>query len=112
MKMVNTKKKKNKSTRHLPLLALDSDTFDDPGSAELQYNVLVYGCTQKNRLYRRSPTPFPIVRRVYLYKNSPIIVCVMAWITAGSVAAPLARGVRSAVLFGVVGGSGKAEGRL
>jgi len=25
------------------LLALDSDTFDEPGSAELQYKVLVYG---------------------------------------------------------------------
>ena len=28
-------------TKNLPLLALDSDTLDDPGSAELQYNVLV-----------------------------------------------------------------------
>jgi len=25
------------------LLALDSDTFEEPGSAELQYKVLVYG---------------------------------------------------------------------
>lgn len=85
------------------LLALDSDTFDDPGSAELQYKVLVYGCTQKNRLCLACPCPFPIVRRVYLYKNSPIIVCVIAWMMAGSVVVPLARGVVSAVLLGVAG---------
>ena len=36
--------------------------------------------------------------RVYLYKNSPIIVCVMAWMTAGSVEPPPPDGrtVRSA----------------
>ncbi len=68
-----------------PLFALDSVTFDEPGSAELQYNVRVYGCTQKKRLCLRSPCPFPIALLVYLYKNSPIMVCVMAWMIAGSV---------------------------
>ena len=28
---------------NIPLLALDSDTFEEPGSAELQYKVFVYG---------------------------------------------------------------------
>lgn len=28
---------------YAPLFALDSATLDEPGSAELQYNVLVYG---------------------------------------------------------------------
>ena len=70
---------------HSPLLAFCSVTLVAPGSAELQYKVLVYGCTQKNLLCLRSPWPFPIVFLVYLYKNSPIIVCVIAWIIVGSV---------------------------
>lgn len=90
------------------LFALDSEALDDPGSAELQYNVLVYGCTQKNLGCLRSPWPLPIARRVYLYKNSPIIVWVIAWMIVGSVPWPFrscARGVISADLFGVVGAS-------
>src|SRR5258708_1157508 len=49
--------------------------------------VLVYGWIQKNRFCLRSACPFPIALRVYLSKNSPIIVCVIAWMTLGSVPA-------------------------
>ena len=59
-----------------PLLAQGSEMFDDPGSESLQYKVLVNGWSQKKRLCRLSPCSLPIVRRVYLYKNSPIIACV------------------------------------
>lgn len=85
---VNTDPARYNANDYVPLFAFDSPALDAPGSAELQYNVLVYGCTQKNRLCRFSPCPFPIALRVYLYKNSPIIVCVIAWMTAGSVDEP------------------------
>ena len=81
-----------------PLFALDSDTFELPGSAELQYKVLVYGCTQKNLLCLLSPWPLPIAFLVYLYRNSPIMVCVIAWMIAGSVDV-----LMFAALLGVVG---------
>jgi hypothetical protein len=76
---------------NLPLLAVDSDTPAEPGSEEPQYKVLVYGWIQKKRLCLRSPYPLPMVRRVYLYKNSPIIVCVIEWMTMGSVPLMLMR---------------------
>jgi hypothetical protein len=71
-----------------PLLALDWAVLVAPGSSELQYNVLVYGWTQKNLWCLFSDNPFPIVLLVYLCRNSPIIVCVIAWMTAGSVESP------------------------
>jgi hypothetical protein len=51
--------------------------------------VLVYGWIQKNRWCLRSACPFPMALRVYLNKNSPIIVCVIAWMMLGSVPASL-----------------------
>lgn len=80
---------------HIPLLADDSDAIPLPGSSELQYNVLVYGWTQKNRLCFFSLWPLPTTRRVYLCRYSPIIVCVMAWMVTGSVA-PVVAGARGA----------------
>lgn len=41
--------------------------------------------------------------RVYLYKNSPIIVCVMAWITAGSVDPPIPIGPDVFEVFALLG---------
>jgi hypothetical protein len=38
----------------IPLLEEDSEAEVLPGSSPLQYKVLVYGCTQKNRLCRLS----------------------------------------------------------
>jgi hypothetical protein len=83
--------KEDEKTIDSPLLEVASLTFAEPGSDVPQYNVFVYGCTQKKRLCLRSPCPLPMVRRVYLYKNSPIIVCVIAWMTVGSVATMLWR---------------------
>lgn len=69
----------NQTTRdYPPLLADDSDAAVLPGSSALQYSVLVYGCTQKNLLCRLSLWPLPTTLRVYLWRYSPIMVCVMA----------------------------------